>query len=246
MKDMGLILTASIRNNLRSKVLNIVVLSVVILCVIGLAITFCLVLIAPSMNSAEPDKADLTSYLSMIMCVTCLLGLGVNMNASAFQTMTREKSRGNIESLLATPVQPEGIWIAKSLAVFLPGLVIGEIFTLIVLLVINYVYFVPEIGFLINPWMVISNFIALPLVYLGLSLLVHLIGLTGKPANGNVIVQIFLPVFVALIINLIVRSALDAGSWTFTLIIFGLAAVLGIIIRLLYSRLAKERIVLSR
>jgi ABC-2 type transport system permease protein len=246
MKDIGLILTVSIKNNLRSKVVNLVVLSVVILCVAGLVITFCLVLIAPAMKTAAPDRAVLASYMSMIMCVTCLLGLGVNMNASAFQTMTREKSRGNIESLLATPLEPEDIWIAKSLAVFLPGLVLAEGFTLIVMFIINYVYFIPETGFLINPWIVISNLIAVPLVYLGLGLVVHLVGLTGKPASGNVIVQIFLPVFVALTINLVVRSVLDAGSWIFTLINFGVAAVLGIVILLLRPRLAKERIVLSR
>jgi ABC-2 type transport system permease protein len=246
MKDIGLILAATIKNNLRSKVVNLVVLSVVILCVAGLVITFCLVLIAPAMNTTAPDKANLVSYLSMIMCVTCLLGLGVNMNASAFQTMTREKSRGNIESLLATPLEPGDIWIAKSLAVFVPGLILGEVLTVIVMLIINYVYFIPETGFLINPWMVISNFVAVPLVYLGLSLAVHLVGLTGKPATGNVIVQIFLPVFVALTINLVVRSVLDAGSWIFTLINFGAAAVLGIVILLLRPRLAKERIVLSR
>jgi ABC-2 type transport system permease protein len=246
MRDIGIILNVSIKNNLRSTVVNLVVLSVVILCVVGLAVTFCLVLIGPAMKSASPDKASLTSYLSMIMCVTCLLGLGINLNASAFQTLTREKSRGNIESLLATPLQPGSIWIGKSLAVFLPGLILGEAFSLIVLIIINYIYFVPEIGFLINPWIIISNFAAVPLVYLALSILVHLVGMTGKPASGNVIVQVFLPVFVTLVINLVVRSILDAGSWIFTLSNLGVAAVLGIIILLLHSRLAKERIVLSR
>jgi ABC-2 type transport system permease protein len=245
MRDIGLILGVSVKNNLRSRIANLVVISVVIICVAGLAVTFCLVLIKPAMQGTSFDRAVLTSYLSLIMCVSCLLGLGVNMNASAFQTMIREKSRGNIESLLAAPLRPADIWIAKSLAVFLPGLVLGEIFALIVLIVINYIYFVPQIGFLINPWILISNLVAIPLVYLGLSLLVHLIGLTGKPASGNVIVQIVLPVLIALIINLVVRSVLDAGSWIFTLIIFGMAAVTGIILVFLKSRLDKERIILS-
>jgi ABC-2 type transport system permease protein len=245
MKDIGLIMSVSMRNNLRSKIVNLVILSVVIICVFGLALTFCLVLINPAMKNPSPDETDLVSWLSMIMCIASLLGLGVNMNASAFQTMTREKSRGNIESLLASPLQAREIWIGKSLAVFLPGFILGAVFALIVLFAVNYIYFVPVTGFLINPWILITNLAALPLLYLGLSLVVHLVGLTGKPATGNVIVQLFLPVFVALVINLVVRSVLDAGSWTFTLIMLGLTAVTGVIILILKSRLDKERIVLS-
>ena len=56
------------------------------------------------------------------------------MNVFAFQSMTKEKSRGNIESLLATPVSVKNIWVAKSLAVFIPGMVLGEILTLAALL----------------------------------------------------------------------------------------------------------------
>jgi hypothetical protein len=78
-----------------------------------------------------------------------------------------------------------------------------------------------------------------------LSLLAHVIGLTGKSATGNVIVQVFLPVFVSLMINLGVHHVLDAASWSFTLANLGLAAVIGIIAILLRQRLTRERIVLS-
>jgi len=160
--------------------------------------------------------------------------------------MTREKSRGIIESLLATPLNVKDIWIAKSLAVFLPGLVLGEVFAFIALMAINYIYFVPRIGFLITPWIAVSSFVAVPLIYLCLSLLVHLIGLTGKLATGNVIVQVFLPVFAALMINLVIRHILDATSWSFTLINLGIAVAVGVVVILLQPRLTKERIVLSR
>ena len=74
------------------------------------------------------------------------------MNVFAFQSMTREKSRGNIESLMATPLSVKDIWIAKSLAVFIPGMVLGEILTLAALLAVNYIYFVPKIGFIYTHW----------------------------------------------------------------------------------------------
>jgi ABC-2 type transport system permease protein len=245
MNDLRLILGVSLKNNFRSTVLNLVVLCVVILIAVGLAVTFCLVLIKPALQVPSPDRSALLSYLALIMYVTCLLGLGVNMNASAFSTLTREKSRGVIQSLLAAPLRLSDIWIAKSLAVFLPGYILGAIFTLIVLFALNFIYFIPQIGFLINPWIIISNFVALPLVYLGLSMIVHLVGLTGKPVNGNVIVQIVLPALMGLMINLVVRSVLDAGSWVFMLVNFGLAAVCGLIILIVKNRLDIERIILS-
>ena len=80
---------------------------------------------------------------------------------------------------------------------------------------------------------------------LSLSLLVHLIGLTGKPATGNVIVQVFLPVFASTMINLGVHNVLDVTSWSFALVIVGLAVLIGVITALMRPRLTAERIVLS-
>jgi riboflavin transporter FmnP len=246
MRDVTLITAASIRNNLRSKIIIAVLIAVVLICVIGMVAAFCLLAIAPAMKAEIPDRPVLEIYLSMIIYGVCLIGLGVNMDVFAFQSMTREKSRGNMAALLATPLKVSHIWIAKSLAVFLPGLVLGEVLAFVSLMVVNYIYFVPRIGFLLTPWIAISSFVAVPLVYFSLSLLVYLIGLTGKPATGNVIVQIFLPAFASLMINLGVHHVLDATSWTFTLANLSLAVVIGFTAILLRPRLTRERIVLSR
>lgn len=247
MKDIGLIIITSVRNNLQLKTVAIVFISLTTLMLVaGLVLSFCLFLIAPAMDAALPDRANLELYLGLVMYTTCLTGLGINLNSFAFQSMIREKSRGNIESLLATPLKIKDIWIAKGLAVFVPGLVMGEILTLIVLIAVNYIYFVPSIGFLFNPWIAVSSFIAVPLIYLCLGLLVQLIGLTDKPATGNVIAQIFLPIIMTLMINLMIRHILDATSWTFTLANLGVAAAIAITIIFLQPRLTRERIVLSR
>jgi ABC-type Na+ efflux pump permease subunit len=246
MREISLITINSIRNNLNSKVLTFVFVSVTLIIVAGLTLFFCLLLITPAMDTSVPDRTQLELYLSLIMYTTCLICLGINLNVFAFQSMTREKSRGNIESLLATPLKVKDIWIAKSLAVFIPGLVLGEVLTLITLVAVNYIYFVPRIGFLFTPWIAVSSFLAVPLIYLCLSLLAHLIGLTGKPVNGNVIVQVFLPVIMTLMINLVLHNVLNAASWPFTVANLGLAAVIVIIIIFFLSRLTRERVVLSR
>src|SRR4030065_1479710 len=213
MREIGLITLSSIKNNLRLKIVLIIYITVTIICVLGVAIAICFFLIAPEMKKGMPDRSELELYLGVIMYATCFLCLGVNLTSFAFQSMTREKSRGNIESLLATPLEAKNIWIAKSIAIFIPGLILGEVLTFIVLIAVNYVYFVPEIVFIFNYWLALSSFIVAPLIYLSLSLLFHLVALTGKTATGNVIIQIFLPVVINLMINLVVRDILVGTSW---------------------------------
>lgn len=246
MRDIILITFISIRNNLKSKVLTIVFVGITIMIAAGLALFFCLLLIAPEMEMPSPDRSRLEIYLSVIMYSTCLICSGINLNVFAFQSMTREKSRGNIESLMATPANVKSIWIAKSLAVFIPGMVLGEILVLAALLSVNYIYFVPSVGFIYSYWAGINSFLVIPTIYLTLGLLAHLIGLTGKPATSNVLIQIFLPASLSLMINLVIRQILDAASWTFTLAGLGISAVITIIVIILKPRLTRERIVLSR
>jgi ABC-2 type transport system permease protein len=244
MRELIPIIAASIRNNLRVKTV-ILLVAVTVIFVIGVTAIFCIISIEPSMEQLFPDRAALELYLGLIIYSACLMGLGINLNSFAFQSMTREKARGNIESLLATPLRAKEIWLAKSLAVFLPGLVLGVALALVTLVAVNYIYFVPSIGFLVNPWIAVNSFVAAPLVYLLLSLLVHLVGLTGKPVTGNVIAQVFLPVFTSLMINLATHNVINAASWSFTLANLGAAAAIGAIVILLQPRLTRERIVLS-
>jgi len=160
MRETYLVILNSIKNNLRLKIVLIVYIAVTIMCVLGVTIALCIFLIVPEMKTGLPDKSKLELYLGLIMYSTCFISLGVNLNSFAFQSMTREKSRGNIESLLATPLEAKNIWIAKSIAIFLPGLILGEFLALIALIAINYIYFVPAVGFIFNPWIAVSSFLA--------------------------------------------------------------------------------------
>jgi len=245
MREIILVTINSIKNNLKSKILIVVFVCITLMIAVGLALFFCLLLIAPEMNKPVPDRTQIELYLSLIMYSTCIICMGINMNVFAFQSMTREKSRGNIESLMATPLSVKGIWVAKSLAVFIPGMLLGEILTLAALLAVNYIYFVPKIGFVYTNWIGVVGFLTVPLIYLFFSFLVFLVGLTGKPATGNIIVQIFLPVILSLMINLVIRQVLDATSWPFALANFGIAAVIAIVVIFLQPRITRERIILS-
>lgn len=245
MKDTALVLKTGLHQLLRMRLTLSILITVSLMCVAGLTVAIVFLQISPLVRTGTPDRQALELYLSLIVFTSCLIGSGVNLNAFAFQNLTREKSRGNIEALLATPLTIRTIWTGKSLAIFIPGLFLGEIFAIITLLVLNFIYFTPKIGFLINPWIILNGFVAVPFIYLCLSLLVYLIGLTGNPATGNIIAQIFLPFYASLMINLAAHNILDAGSWPFTLANFGTAAVIALCIFLLQPGLKKEKIILS-
>jgi ABC-2 type transport system permease protein len=240
-----IIMNSAIKNNLRLLSVVIISIAVVVICVIGVAAIFITQALLPELNSGNPDPYALNNYLSLILFTTSIMSVGIFASVISFQSMTREKSRGNIQALLAAPLSPLDIWIGKTLAVFIPGFIFSLFMTSAALIVTNYSFLVSKVGFLVNPWMLISNLIAVPVIYLGLLLLLHVIGLIGKPATANVIAQVFLPVFLAAFINLIMRGILNAGSWNFTLIMFVIAVALGITALAFRSRMTTERIILS-
>jgi len=244
MRYTALVMNTTMRNNFRLRNVAIVCAGVVFICIAGLAVLFGTQFILPQATAAAPDRSVLENFVGLILFTTSFLSVGIYASVFAFQSMTREKARGNVQSLLATPVNPGHIWLGKSLGVFLPGLVFAVAMTLVMALALNYIYIVPRMEFIITPWMIISNFIAVPLIYLLLCLLVHVVGLIGKPGTGNVIAQIFIPVMIALMINLAIRG-LNAGSWPFTIILFGIAAIIGIVILIVRPKLDAERIILS-
>jgi hypothetical protein len=242
---MGLVTTTSIKNVFRMKTVLIILVPIALICVVGVDILMCLLVIAPESASATPDMVALEGYLSLILYASSFISIGVTLNSLVFQTMTKEKSRGNYAALLATPLKATDIWMGKSLALFLPGLVLGVLLTALSLVLINIIYFLPKIGFLFSLQMLISSLVAVPLIYLLFGMLVHLVSFISKPATGNIIAQIFLPVMANVVMQLVVRNVMDANSWTFLALNLGIALVIGIIVLMVKPRLTPEKIMLS-
>ena len=246
MKNIRLLISTDIKNNFSARSVAIIWYGTSILLIAAMVILFGVLLIGPELDKVSPDMDKLDIYFAVVLFSASLIGLGVNLNALGFTSMIKEKSRGNIQSLLVTTLKLKDIWIGKSLAVFIPGLIVGELMTFVTLLVVNYIYFVPTVGFFFNPWTAAVCFIAFPMIYFFLGLLVYLIGLTGKPVNANIIAQVFLPLFVNLVIQLTLRTSfMDFTSWPFFLanIIFSL--IIAAIVMILQSRISREKVVLS-
>jgi ABC-2 type transport system permease protein len=245
MRSIGPLLIANIRNNFRSKGAVFVWITLALMLFAMATAAACLFLLAPAVEAQVPDPGAVGRYLCLIMYFACFLGVGLALNVFTAQLMVKEKAQRIIESLLATPLKVKDVWLAKSLAVFLPGVLVGEVLALIALIAVNCIYIVPKMGFLITPWMAISSFVAVPAMYFSLGLLVHLVGLAGDAIAGNVIAQVFLSGITALMINLGINNVLDPTLSPFTWVNLLIAAVLGIVVLALQPLLTKERIVLS-
>jgi hypothetical protein len=246
MKYLRLLVSAGIRNNFSSRSVAIIWYGVSLLLVAGLIALFGILLISPELEKPNPEVAKLHIYLGITLFSASIIGLGVNLNALGLTSMIREKAKGNIQSLLVTNLELKQIWLAKTLYIFIPGIIAGTIFTLATLLAVNYIYFIPTIGFLSDPWILIISFVIYPAMYFCLGLLVYMVGLINKPVNANIIAQVFLPLFINLVIQVMLRSSImDYTSWQFVLVNFGFVVTIGVIVIILLPRISREKVVLS-
>jgi ABC-2 type transport system permease protein len=77
-----------------------------------------------------------------------------------------DKSKRSIESLMATPLSLRQVWIAKDLAVTIPGSIIGVVMSILVIIVINAVAYIPAMGVIVVPDILslITGIILVPLL----------------------------------------------------------------------------------
>jgi ABC-type transport system involved in multi-copper enzyme maturation permease subunit len=166
--------------------------------------------------------------------------------AFANLTIIREKISGNIESLLATPLNSRDVWLGKSMAIFLPGYVMSSISTLIILLAVNFFVIIPATGSFILPApLLLISFLINPALFMALLLFIVLFSLAKNPDIA--IAPSFLVGF-GLMIGIplgIATGAINLVSWSFTLWCTGGTIMLLAIDFALYPLLTIENIVLS-
>jgi len=166
--------------------------------------------------------------------------------AFAFLTIIQEKVKGNIESLLATPLSPKEIWIGKSIAIFLPGYIISTISTLIILLTVNFIVIIPATGnFMLPAPLLLISFLINPLLFLALLLFIVLFSLANNPDIA--IAPSFLVGF-GLMIGIplgVATGVINLASWSFTLWCLAGAIIFWAANFGFYRLLTKENIVLS-
>ena len=158
----------------------------------------------------------------------------------------KEKTNGNITSLLVTPLSPKEIWIGKSLAIFLPGYVISLISMFIIMLVVNIIMVFHTRGdHLLSVPMLLTGLIVNPLLFFGLLLFIILFSLANSP-DIAIAPSFILGFGLMLGIPLGVATGfIDLASWTFFYWYLAGTIIVVIAVFILSRMLTNEKIVLS-
>jgi ABC-type Na+ efflux pump permease subunit len=156
-----------------------------------------------------------------------------------------EKTKRSLESLLCTPVGLSGIWIGKTLAVFLPSAILGLGTTFLGLFGMNAAVIEPKLGAFVMPGgaPLLAALLGVPAVAFPLMLLVTGVQLLLK--NIRWVNAVFLALIFGVGLGLSQSLKLDSGSWGLVGMLLGIAAGLSLLAGLLSRLLTSERIVLS-
>ena len=176
-------------------------------------------------------------------------------------TLAKEKASGHLETLLATPLEPRDILLAKTGAMALPGLMMTGLTLVLVLAAAGIAAGAAgaagaaegmasgpargALALVFPPALLLSCVVVNPLLFTGLAALTVLLALRSSPDAA------ILPSF-ALGFGLMIAvpggaaiGVVDLRSWGFAGLSLGLAAIEWAIVAALARGLVKERIVLS-
>jgi ABC-2 type transport system permease protein len=247
MKRMMVVLQNDVRDIVRSKAFLIVLIILGVI-IVGMAVGIPFPLHSwlakgPAWEEAKPllelFMGLAVNYVPLIVLFSC-------MATWATDPIAKEKAKGPIESLLATPLTARAVWIGKSLAIFLPAYIIGLISTLIVVLAMNLAAILPTTGHFVLPLPeALTSFLFLPLLMFALISLGVIFSLVTNPVIGQTII-IFVGVLLLQVVGQVGgRFLWLLASWDYALYNLAGAALLGMIAFYLSRSLSKERIILS-
>jgi ABC-2 type transport system permease protein len=247
MKGMLVVLQNDVRDILRGKAF-LIVASVIAVVTVATAVGVPIAL--RSWLTTGPAFEETKPLLELIIGLAAnyvpLIFLFICTATWATDPIAKEKAKGPIESLLATPLTTRGVWIGKSLAIFLPAYVMGLAATLIVLLAMNLGAILPTTGHFVLPLpTAFTAFLFLPMFMLALVLVGIIFSMITNPIIGQTIIIFFGVVLMQVVGQVGGRILWLLTSWDYALYNLGGTFLLGIIAFYLSRSLTKEKIILS-
>ncbi len=156
-----------------------------------------------------------------------------------------DKAKRNIESLMATPVSMNQIWMGKSLAVTLPSIVIGISVSILGYFVMNFGFVIPNTHSFIFPGAlaVISGIIIVPiLVFSIVTIVINIQLVISNPRIANFV---FTGIFVLLVLGVNALGGLGISVSFLPLIYLGVIVLCAGVSFVLSRSLTKEKVLLS-
>jgi ABC-type Na+ efflux pump permease subunit len=186
------------------------------------------------------SQAYLTNLIYVIPMIYSILICSIFANYS----VTLDKAKRNIESLMATPVRLSQVWLGKSLAVTLPSIIIGIAVAILVYIVMNFLVVIPQTGVFIFPNVVaiVTLFILVPLlIFTIVTIVIDVQLIISNPRVANLV---FTGIFLLFFFGVNVLGSLNI-QFAFELFYIGLIAVGALISWGLSRSLTREKVILS-
>jgi ABC-type Na+ efflux pump permease subunit len=238
-KGIGVVLQRNLKDFRQTKTF-LVITGVVVAIIIGATVGICIWLSGWLKAGSDWEVTKSALELTMGLTVYFMTLIMMLSYTLTFDPITEEKTKRTIESLLATPLSAKAVWVGKSLALFLPGLIVGLASALIVVLAVNSAVILPRTEHFILPApAAVVGFLLNPLVALLLALLISLISLIY---NVQIATVIILLVLVGLCIG---QGMVSPASWEFALYSLAGVTLIGTIVFFLSRLLIKEKVILS-
>ena len=185
----------------------------------------------------QRDLAMLSFVLSFLSIMTfCMI-------ASGYSVIT-EKLKRTLESLLATPLTIREIWLGKSLAIFLPSVIMGILLTIVAVVIANMIYVISTTeSFVVPPASsLVVCAISVPVIVFLLVCVITI--LQFILTNTRVVNAIFLGIIFGVGFGL-TGTGVDPTSWNFSLLSLTFIVGLAILTIVLARFLTRERIILA-
>jgi ABC-type transport system involved in multi-copper enzyme maturation permease subunit len=246
MSGFGLIVSRDARELTRGTAFRILAAALGVLA-IALAAGAALSIVAPAADTREASGAPtaLMTVATMLYFATMLPFL-VFLWVFAGALLSKEKSTGNLETLLATPLSPRTLWLAKTAAIVLPGLFMAVVSSaLIVIAAAVAVRVRPGAAFPFPLPFLAVCWLGNPLLFSGLGALTVILAMRASPDAA--IVPSFVLGFglMAAVPAGTAVGIIDPSSLWFATGYIGAAAIEWIAVLVLSRGLTKEKVVLS-
>jgi len=197
--------------------------------------------VGPAVAAGDPHAVG--GALSLAAYFAAFVSAGMGYSVLLVVPLTRAQATGQVTSLLATPVGPRRYWRARAAALWLPGLAAGVVAPLGVLAALRWLAVPATVDVALDGWLMLATFVAVPLTYVGVSLVVNAVALTASPNTGNVIGIIFYAAGSSLMGQLLGRGALTTQAfWWVNAALATVALVAGAVVSV---RVQAERMVLA-
>ncbi|MDD3521228.1 MAG: hypothetical protein PHU65_08370 [Actinomycetota bacterium] len=245
LKGINIVFQRDIKELLKTSIFKIVSI-IFALVTVAASLILVFVLRKQDIFSNEYSKSILELIIGLISYFIPLTILMTFIWSFANFMVINEKARGNIESLLATPLDPKDISKGKSFAVFLPAYIISSFSYLIILLSLNFAVIFPKTGeFLFPPQALLIGFIINPIFFMGLLFIIVVFSLA---ANPDIAIAPSFIVGFGLMLGIplgLATGNISILSWSFVLWCLAGAALIWIILIFSFRLLSKEKIILS-